>query len=478
MRKALHAAAASLLILTAGCATTSADPAHAQAREIPARERQQFLQYHQQLVQQFGGEVQGPLADYVRRVGLRVALEAIPGSRESDWTITVLSSPVPNAMAVPGGYLYITRGLLGMMNSEAELASVLGHEAGHIAARHAQRRQTPATVGALGTIATAILLGGDAARLAQLGSAALVGGYSRNQEREADSLGLQYMVRAGYDPMAAASMLAALDRVATVEGRQQLERPGVASIFATHPVTAERVRRLADEARRLGVRGVENRDTFLSAIDGMTWGDSADQGIVDGPRFTHGTLGFGFAAPPGFQISNSPAVVVGQGREGAFRFSGATLQRGQSLESVAADVWRQATGSVPNVRAQQTSVNGLPAVVMPARVSTRSGPQDVAVTVIRWSDSQAWVFLTQAPPGNQLVLNSLLGSFRRLTPAEAAEARRERRIQVVTVRQGDTAESLARRMTQPYDRVQSFLALNGIEAGELRPGMRVKLITR
>ncbi|MFN3592718.1 MAG: M48 family metalloprotease, partial [Thermaurantiacus sp.] len=367
MKQTLHAAAAALLLLTGGCATMDAAPVNAQAREIPARERQQFQQYHQQIVQQFGGEVQGPLADYVRRVGLRVALEAVPGSRESDWTISVLSSPVPNAMAVPGGYLYITRGLLGMMNSEAELASVLGHEAGHIAARHAQRRQRPATVGALGTIATAVLLGGDAARLAQLGSAALVGGYSRNQEREADSLGLQYMARAGYDPMAAASMLAALDRVATVEGRQQLERPGVASIFASHPVTAERVQRVAEEARRKGVRGVENREPFLAAIDGMTWGDDADQGLVDGPRFRHGTLGFAFAAPPGFQLSNSPAAVTGQGREGAFRFSGVALQPGQSLEAVAADVWRQATGSVPNIRPTQTTVNGLQALVAPAR---------------------------------------------------------------------------------------------------------------
>jgi predicted Zn-dependent protease len=478
MKRIFQAAASALLLLTAGCATTSADPANAQAREIPARERQQFLQYHQQVVQQFGGEVQGPLADYVRRVGLRVALEAVPGSRESDWTITVLSSPVPNAMAVPGGYLYITRGLLGMMNSEAELASVLGHEAGHIAARHAQRRQTPATVGALGTIATAILLGGDAARLAQMGSAALVGGYSRNQEREADSLGLQYMARAGYDPMATASMLAALDRVSTVEGRQQLERPGVTSIFASHPVTAERIRRVAEEARRMNVSGVLNRDQFLSVIDGMTWGDDADQGIVDGPHFRHGALGFAFSAPPGFQLNNSPAAVTGQGRAGAFRFSGTTLQPGQSLESVASDVWRQATGSVPNIRPTQTSVNGLPALVAPARISTRSGAQDVTVTVIRWSDTQAWVFLTQAPPGNQVVQDALLTSFRRLSPAEAADARRVRRLQVVPVRQGDTAAALAARMVPPYDRPQSFLALNGIEAGELRPGMRVKLITR
>jgi predicted Zn-dependent protease len=476
--KSLLAAAALLLLAAGPPLAAQPAPVRGGAAAIPPQERQQFAEAHQQIVQQFGGAVEGPLAAYVRRIGLRVALEAVPGSRESDWTVTLLSSPVPNAMAVPGGYLYITRGLLGMINSEAELASVLGHEAGHIAARHAQRRQTPATVGALGTLATAILLGGQAAQLAQTASAALVGGYSRNQEREADSLGLQFMARAGYDPMASATMLAALDRVSTVEGRASLERPGLASIFASHPVTAERVRRVAEEAGRMPRGGIVNRDPFLAAVDGMTWGDSADQGLIDGPRFRHAALGFGFAAPPGFQLANSPQAVAGRGREGAFRFSGVALSRGQSLEPVAAEVWRQATGQVPRIRPFETRVNGMEALVAPARVATRSGAQDVTVTVIRWSDTEGYVFLTQAPPGNSLLHETLLASFRRLSPAETAEAKRERRIRVVTVRPGDTAESLARQMDAQYATPERFLALNGMTAAELRPGMRVKLISR
>jgi predicted Zn-dependent protease len=478
MRGVLRAGLLAVGLLTASCATVPA-PAEAQAQAISQRDRQEGAQAHRQIVQQFGGEVEGPVADYVRRVGLRVALVAIPGSRPEDWTITVLSSPVPNAMAVPGGYLYITRGLLGMMNSEAELASVLGHEAGHIAGRHAQRRQAPAIAAMAGTILSGVLLGGQAAQVAQTLGAAGLGQYSQGQENEADTLGLRYMAQAGYDPRAAASMLQALERVSTVEGRQQLERPGLASIFASHPVTASRVRRVAAEAARMPQQGTLAREPFLAAIDGLTWGDDASQGLIDGPRFRHGTLGFGFAAPPGYQISNSPTVVAGRGPDGGvFRFSGAAIQPGQSLENIAAEVWRQATGNVPNIRPVETRVNGFQALVAPARVNTRSGAQDVTVSVIRWSDSQAFVFLTQARPGNRQPADSLLGSFRRLTEAEAAEARRERRIRVVTVRAGDTAESLAARMASPYDRPQSFLALNGIEARELVPGKRVKLITR
>jgi len=452
-------------------------PAAARAYEaIPPRERQQFAAYHRRLVEQFGGEVRGPAADHVRTVGRRVAVAALPGSRAEDWTITLLDSPVPNAMAVPGGYLYVTRGLLAMMNSEAELASVLGHEAGHIAARHAQRRQTPQAVGALGTIAAAILFGADAGRLAQIGSAALIGGYSRNQEREADLLGLQAMARAGYDPMGAPSMLEALDRVAAVEGRARLERAGLASIFATHPVTAERVQRLAAEARRMPPGGVVNRDAFLSAIDGIAWGDAAEQGLVEGPRFRHGFLGLAFSAPAGFTLQNSPAAVLGEGRGGAFRFTGMPLRPGQPLEEAAAEVWQQAAGAVPPVRPQARRVNGLEALVAPARLPTRGGLRDVAVAVIRFSDTQGYVFLTEEAPGEGVLLETLLSSFRRLSPEEAAEARRGLRIRVVTVRPGETAETLARRMAPPYDRPETLLALNGLSAAGLRPGLRVKLI--
>jgi predicted Zn-dependent protease len=209
---------------------------------LSQRDRQIGAEGYKEIVQQFGGKVDGPLADYVRGVGTRIAMASVPGSRPQDWTVTVLNSPVPNAMATPGGYLYITRGLLAMMNSEAELASVLGHEAGHVAARHSDKRQGRATIGALGTVAAAILGGSQVAELANLGANAWVAGFSRSQENEADTLGMRYAIAAGYDPRAAIMLW---EKMGAVGGKEPPK------FMSTHPSRSDRVRDLTVYSERV-----------------------------------------------------------------------------------------------------------------------------------------------------------------------------------------------------------------------------------
>ena len=456
-------------------------PAAAPAQNLAGlsqRDRQIGAQGYKEIVQQFGGKVDGPLAEYVRGVGTRIAIASVPGSRPQDWTITVLNSPVPNAMATPGGYLYITRGLLAMMNSEAELASVLGHEAGHVAARHSDKRQSRATIGALGTVAAAILGGQQAAELVNMGSSAWVAGFSRSQENEADTLGMRYAIAAGYDPRAAASMLAALDRVAAVEGKQNIERGGLTSFFSTHPVTADRVQRVTKQAAATGRTGAINRDAFLAAIDGMTFGDAPDQGVISGPSFRHAGLRLGFDAPPGFTLQNSPQAVAGRGRDGSqFVFTGGRVQPGQDLQSIVRQAWAQTTnGQVPQANYVERQVNNLDAGLSEARIGTRQGNVDVGVHAFRTAPDQVYLLRTMAPAGRGGQFQSLVGSFRRLTAAEVAAAGRGRTIDVVTVRPGDTAASLSQRMAPPYNRVQSFLALNGIPDRPLQAGEKLKLI--
>jgi predicted Zn-dependent protease len=459
----------------------AAVPAAAPAQNLAGlsqRDRQIGAEGYKEIVQQFGGKVDGPVADYVRGVGTRIAMASVPGSRPQDWTVTVLNSPVPNAMATPGGYLYITRGLLAMMNSEAELASVLGHEAGHVAARHSDKRQSRATIGALGTVAAAILGGSQVAELANLGANAWVAGFSRSQENEADTLGMRYAIAAGYDPRAAASMLAALDRVAIVEGKENLERRGVNSFFSTHPVTAERVQRVAKQAAATGRTGAVNRDAFLAAIDGLTFGDAPDQGIISGPSFRHAGLRLGFDAPPGFTLQNSPQAVAGRGRDGSqFVFTGARVQPGQDLQSIVRQAWSQTTnGQIPQANYVERQVNNLDAGLSEARIGTRQGNVDMGVHAFRTAPDQIYLLRTIAPAGRGGQFQSLVGSFRRLTAAEVAAAGRGRTVDVVTVRPGDSAATLAQRMAPPYNRVQSFLALNGIPDRPLQPGEKLKLI--
>lgn len=458
-------------------------PSQAQAQAKPlaglsARDRQTGAEGYKEIVQQFGGAVDGPLASYVRQVGVKVALASVPGSRPEDWRVTVLNSPVPNAMATPGGYLYITRGLLAMINSEAELASVLGHEAGHVAARHSDKRNSRATIGALGSIAAAVLLGGEAANLVNTGAGAWVAGFSRSQENEADTLGMRYAITAGYDPRAAASMLEALDRVGTVEGRESFQRNGVNSIFSTHPVTADRVQRVARQAAQTGRSGVQNRDAYLSAIDGMTFGDAPEQGVISGPSFRHASLRLAFDAPPGFRLQNSPQAVAGQGRDGSnFVFTGVQATSNQSLQDIVSQAWQQTAGRVPQANFTEQRINSFDAGLSQARLSNRQGqPLDVSINAFRASPDQVYLLRTISPAGRGQQFNAMVTSFRRMTAAEVETAGRGRRIQLVTTRPGDSAESLAARMSAPYNRVQSFLALNGLSNRPLQTGERLKLI--
>ena len=476
-------ATAARAALAAGLLAIAAAPAAAPAQSgaaltgLSAKDRQIGAQGYKQIVAEFGGAVEGPLADYVRRIGTRIGMASVPGSTAGDWKVTVLNSPVPNAMATPGGYIYITRGLLAMINNEAELASVLGHEAGHVAARHSDKRNSRATIGALGSIAAAVLLGGQAAEIANYGAGAWVAGFSRSQENQADTLGMRYAIIAGYDPRAAATMLQALDRVAAVEGRESMERNGLASVFSTHPVTAERVQRVARQAAETGRSGALNREAYLAAIDGMTFGDSADQGLVAGTSFRHASLRLAFDAPPGFQLQNSPQAVAGRGRDGSqFVFAGARVQPGQSLESVTQQVWQQVAGRVPQTGYTERQVNGFQAGLSEARLSSRPGPVDVGVHVFRAGPQDVYVIRTLAPAGRGSQFQSLISSFRRLSPEEAAAASRARRIDVVTVKPGDTVETLARRMAPPYNRVQSVRALNGLPDRALQPGEELKII--
>ncbi|WP_199554360.1 M48 family metalloprotease [Sandaracinobacteroides hominis] len=480
MRRVLLAAGSLAAAATLLVGAPVSQPAVAQAKltGLSPRDKQVGAEGYREIVQEFGGKVDGPLAAYVRQVGLKVAMASVPGSRPEDWTVTVLNSPVPNAMATPGGYLYITRGLLAMINNEAELASVLGHEAGHVAANHSGKRNSRAAIGGLASIAAAMLGGSQVAQMVNMGAGAWVSGFSRSQENEADTLGMRYSMIAGYDPHAAATMLSALDRVNAVEGKENLERGGTASIFSTHPVTAERVQRVSRAADATGRTGVVNRNAYLAALDGMHFGDAPEQGIISGPSFRHAALGFGFDAPPGFTLQNSPQAIAGRGRDGSnFIFTGVQARQGQSLQDITATVWQQVTNNrVPRVSYSERRINGLEAANSTAPVYGNQGQMEVGVHAFRWDANTVYVVRTIAPAGRGQQFDPFIASFRRLSPQEISHAQRGRRIDVVTVKPGDTVASLAARMAPPYNREQSFLALNGIQNRALQPGEQLKLI--
>jgi predicted Zn-dependent protease len=467
MRRIVALCAAVLIGLAGG-------PAGAQGRSSPAQQQAELLA-------QLGGRYEGPMQAYVSRVGERVAGAA----GRQGCVFTVVNSDVVNAFAAPPGcYVYVTRGLLAILNSEDELAGVLGHEIGHVAANHAGRRQQRSLFSGLGALAVGLLTGSDlaaqvAGKVGQLG----VLSYSRNQEFEADSLGVRYLTQSGYSPDALADLLRALQADDALEARLAgRETPKATPVWSrTHPLTGDRITRAVDLARRAGPPGPpEKVDAFLDAVDGLIYGDDPDQGFVDGRRFTHPKMGVAFEAPPGFRLANSPEAVKIQGPEGsslAAEFSGGRLSG--DLEDYAWSVLRQIAGNTPvqAERPERTRINGVDAAVLRGLARTSSGLVEVTVAAYAPGGGEAYHFVGLSPAGRSGGFDPLIGSFRRLS-AEEARAIGPRRLQVVTVGPRDTADSLARRMAFEDLRRERFELINGLAPGQpLEPGRRVKLVT-
>lgn len=456
------------------------------AQPITTNDRSIGAKAHPQILQEFGGVYESRQAAYVTKVGRRIALQSGLSNAEGDFTISLLNSPVNNAFAVPGGYVYVTRQLLALMNSEAELASVLGHEVGHVAARHSKQREKRARVGGLGailaTVAGSVLAGDAGARLGQqLGGTlaqSYVLGFSRDQEYQADDLGVSYLAKTGYDPFAASSMLASLAAQTSLDARAQGQREqALPSWQRTHPDPASRVTRAADRARTfVASRKEQNRDEFLAAIDGMIYGDDPKQGIVDGQNFSHPDLRLSFNAPGGYAMSNGTQAVTIRGSGGQAQFTGAAYSG--NMNAYIDSIFKAVGGANTTLNygnISRTSVNGIPAATASATANAQSGPVVVTVFAYEFGPNSAYHFLT-ITPGNSNPFGSMFESVRRLSSQEAS-AIKPRRISIITVRSKDTIESLAQRMAYRDLQVERFLTLNALSSNAtLTPGQKLKLV--
>jgi predicted Zn-dependent protease len=475
-----------LLLFAAALALTPA--AAEQVHYLDPQDVAQAQRENAQVIEELGGAETGARSAYVQSVGRRVA--AFSGIENPGQVLhfTTLNSAVENAFSVPGGYVYITRQLMTLMGDESQLAFALGHEVGHIAANHAHEREEverELTWRVLPEILLGQMIGGgygnEIALRGALAAKLQTLSFSREQEYEADTLGLRYMTAAGYDPAGAAQLLASLAREtalqARVQGRTNRRIPEWAS---THPLSENRMQRALEEARqtgRLGT-GIHNRDIFLGELEGIYVDDDPAQGIIDGPVFTHPDLRIQFRVPTGYLMSNGTFAVTISGSAGKAQFSGGRYSG--SLDNYILHVFTQLTkgeGELQLPRPKHTRINGMDAEYTTAHVNTESGALDVSVIAYRWDPQHAYHFVMLTPGGTGLgPFTPMVKSLRKISPEEA-EAIRPRVIHVVEVAPGDTVQSLASRMAYRDFQLERFLTLNGLSANSrLVPGQKVKLV--
>lgn len=414
-------------------------------------------------------EVEAELAGIVSQ------LVAASGDPSRSYKITVLNSPVANAFALPGGYLYLTRGLLALANDSSEIATVLSHEIAHVMANHALARAELAQ-------RTAVVdpvskkprrerrFFGKRRRdkaptdLAQ---------FSQTQELEADRIGIAIAARAGYDPHAAARFLERMERYA--DFRSATGAPGEAENFlSSHPSGLAR-RKLAEKAAHSQSRHrrkTRARDRYLDSIDGIVFGDDSSEGFVRGRDFLHPRLGIAFTASSGFKLENTnDAVLAAAGRDRAMRFDGVAAAVSTTPEDYLRSGW---VNGLDTSSIELRQLNGFSA----ATARAKAGRWMFAIAVIK-SQRRFYRFIFADSQDGERAHRAMLetiNSFRPLSP-EAIARLRPLRIDIVTVERGDTPNGLAARMKGTDEPLALFRILNGMERGDpVIAGQRVKLV--
>lgn len=468
------------LPLITGCSTNPATgKKQFTALMSPAQENEVGAAEHKKIAVQYGFYDNQAVQAYVQEVGARVTQNT--ERPDVQYKFFVIDSPIVNAFALPGGYVYVSRGLLALADNEAELAAVLAHETGHITARHSAERYSHSVLTSLGAaVISAAVDSGGVSQALGLGSNLYLSSYSRSQENEADTLGLRYMTRGGYDAGAMAGFLDSLRRETALESRLEgrEQQPG-ASYLSTHPATEERVAKTAAEAAQYKQGGTTNHDRYLDVMRGLIYGDSPRQGYVRGQGFFHPGMGFGFEAPAGYRIVNQPAQVVAASRNsGVIMVFDLVSNKGQG------DPLSYMTGSwmkgEPLDKPERVTIGGMPAATASFAGSVNGRKMNIRVVAIQWSDKQMARFQIGIPDGvsgDELnAIKTTTYSFHRLSDQEKSSLK-PYKIEIVTAGPGDTAASLARRQAVRELQEEYFRVYNEIKPGqEIQAGRRYKLI--
>jgi predicted Zn-dependent protease len=476
-------------LLAAAC-TSDVNPATGR-REIvlmSSEEERRIDQEQSKQVEAQLGLVRDPaLRAYVDSIGQ--ALAAYSPRRDVTYHFQVVEMEEPNAFALPGGHIYVSSGLLTIANSEAELANVIGHEIGHVAARHAARQDAHLKTLGLASLLSDLMSGGEAeSHASERISGSFVARYARNQEREADRIGLELATAAGVDPFGLGRFLQTLDQLSRLQ--QGFSMPQ--TYFATHPAAQERMIEAAARAQEHEWRSeraplrewapgrpvAATRAEFLAHLDGLAVGRPASEGVFEGERFLHPDLGFSQQFPSGWRLLNLNDQVVGIAPK---RDAVVLLQldsRGDDPEAAArAYAMREGLGLADGIALR---IGGLPAFRARSLVPTSFGRIPAEIT---WVAHGGMVFRLVAgmQPGSMRsyegIFRKFSHGFRALT-AEEREGITELRLRLVEARAGESVAELGARSGNQWDPAYTAVA-NGLAPGAtLAAGTLLKVALR
>jgi len=420
---------------------------------------------HSEIIKEYGGVYNNPsVANYVNDIGQKMA--AVSDRQDVTYHFTVLDSPIVNAFALPGGYVYITRGTLAVANSEAELAAVLGHEIGHVAARHQAARYSQGVLTQLGASVLSAAIGVPAASQAiGLGSNLYMSSYSRDQETQADQLGVRYLSRAGYDTMAMSHFLRDMNLYQSVTAQVEGKREAEFSYLSSHPDTAGRVQVSRGEAQKFPPQSnpIIAEARYLSMIRGMPYGESASQGFERDGVIYHPDIGFAFSVPSSFAIDNQPSRIVVEGRDNTILvLDFAKAQGVNRAEDYVSNIWL-------NGRASQSvdamDVNGMHAATTAVGVTINGQQAEVRLIAIEWGADEYVRMQILIPSGAS---NTAVDDLKRISYSFHKMSNRERNdvrpyhIELVKAGAGDTIQTLSSEMAVTKAKAEQFAALNGL----------------
>jgi predicted Zn-dependent protease len=485
--RALRAALLPLLPLALGACATAVNPVTGRP-ELTTMSPQQEVVLGQKAaaeVEREIGLVRTPkLVGYVQAIGKQLAV-ASP-RQDVTYHFAVADMPEANAFALPGGWVYVSRGLLVLANSEDELANVIGHEIGHVAARHAAQRQTRATgvgvLSALGTLAAAVLGGPEAAQmvgqLGQVAGAGLIASYSRDQERQADLLGQQMAGSTGWDPLALADFLQTLEREGRLRGQGATRRP---SFLDSHPGAGERAvvasRRAAEfdaGKRRPVARG---HAEFLRRIEGVAVGPDPREGVFRESRFLHPGLDFALDFPPGWQTQNAKQAVGAM----APRRDAVVVLEPQGPREDPETAARRWLGANPAVRrvveSRAVRIGGWPAVTAVAEAQTQQGASVLALTWIAHPKGTFRLTGMTSPNAWRAYAPAFDRVAASLRPLSASDRRgiTGLRLAIAQARQGETLAQLGSRTGNRWSLDETALANALPRDARLESGRLVKI---